>query len=199
MNFDTVKQNLENKGFAVSVFENKEDAARYLNAKIDGKTVGFGGSVTLHQLDLHTQLAQHNTLYSHWDAVDKGADALIKAAHTEVYLSSVNGLAESGELINIDGLGNRVSSIQFGHKEVYLVVGRNKLAPDFDSALYRARNVAAPKNAQRLGRKTPCAAKGERCYDCNSPERICRGLSVLWYKPTVTYFEIVLIDEELGY
>ena len=114
-------------------------------------------------------------------------------------LSSVNGLAETGELINIDGAGNRVASTLFGHKRVYFVVGANKIAPDYDAALWRARNIAAPKNAQRLKRKTPCAAKGDRCYDCSSPERICRELVVLWDKPMgVDTMEIVLIDQDLG-
>ena len=88
----------------------------------------------------------------------------------------------------------------FGHEELYLVVGRNKIAPDYDAALWRARNIASPRNAQRLGRKTPCAAKGDRCYNCSSPERICRGLNVLWKKPFgIKRAEVVLIDQELGY
>ena len=119
---------------------------------------------------------------------------------TQVYISSVNGLAETGEIINIDGNGNRVASTLFGHETVYLVVGSNKLAPDYESALWRARNIAAPKNAQRLNRKTPCAVKGDRCYDCSSPDRICRALVVLWGKPnTVKKMEILLVDEALGY
>ena len=87
----------------------------------------------------------------------------------------------------------------YGHKRVYFVVGINKIEPDYDRALWRARNVAAPKNAQRLGRKTPCAVKGDRCYDCKSPERICRGLVVLWEAVANMEMEVVLIDQDLGY
>ena len=87
----------------------------------------------------------------------------------------------------------------FGHEKVYFIVGRNKVAPDYDAALWRARNIAAPKNAQRLGRNTPCAAKGDRCYDCKSPERICRALVVYWEKPGSMDMEVVLVDEDLGY
>ena len=95
----------------------------------------------------------------------------------------------------VDGNGNRVASTLFGHETVYLVVGSNKLAPDYESALWRARNIAAPKNAQRLNRKTPCAVKGDRCYDCSSPDRICRALVVLWGKPnTVKKMEILLVE-----
>ena len=79
------------------------------------------------------------------------------------------------------------------------MAGKNKVSPDFASALHRARNVVAPKNARRLGRKTPCAAKADRCYDCNSPERICRGLVVLYKKMTSMDMEVVLINQEVGY
>ena len=122
------------------------------------------------------------------------------AAAADVYLLSANAIAENtGEILNIDGTGNRVASSLFGHRKVYLVAGRNKVSPDYDSALWRLRNVVAPKNAQRLGRKTPCAAKGDRCYNCSSPERICAALVVYWKKPTSMDFEVVLVDEPLGY
>ena len=116
-----------------------------------------------------------------------------------MYLSSINGLAETGEIINIDGNCNRVAGILYGHKKVYLVAGANKLAADYDSALYRARNVAAPLNAKRLGLATPCAEKGDRCYNCKSTARICRALTVLWTKPNSGAFEVVLVEEPLGY
>ena len=103
-------------------------------------------------------------------------------------------------LINIDGTCNRVGGLLYGHEKVYLVVGVNKIAPDYDAALFRARNVAAPLNARRLDRKTPCAQGKElKCYNCASPERICRALTVLWTKPGGADYEIVLIDEPMGY
>ena len=87
----------------------------------------------------------------------------------------------------------------YGHQKVYFLVGVNKVAPDFEAALWRARNVAAPKRAQSMGCRTPCAAKADRCYDCKSPERICRGLAVLWARPNATEeMEVVLIGEALG-
>ena len=116
-----------------------------------------------------------------------------------MYVTSVNGMDEDGDLINIDGAGNRVAATLFGHRKVYFVVGRNKLAPTYEEALWRARNISAPKNAQRLQRKTPCAAKGDKCYDCKSPERICRALVVLWEPMMGMEAEVVLVDEDLGY
>ena len=117
------------------------------------------------------------------------------ARNADIYLSSVNGIAESGEIINIDGNGNRVSEIMYGHKKVYFIIGENKIEKDYDSALFRARNIAAPLNAKRLSKKTPCAIKADKCYNCKSPDRICRGLSILWSKPVCSEYEVILIHE----
>lgn len=200
MAFEELKQKLEKNGFAVSVFSTGEEAAAYLNREIDGRSVGMGGSVTLTKLGLKESLSAHNTLYSHGFTPGDPQEVMRQAAGAEIYLLSANGIAgDTGEIINIDGTGNRVSSSLYGHQKVYLVAGKNKVSPDFHSALHRARNVVAPKNAQRLGRKTPCAAKADRCYDCDSPERICRGLTVLYRKMNRMDMEVILIDQELGY
>ena len=193
--FDTVKKNLEARGFSVRTFATAAEAAAYLNEAIDGKTVGFGGSVTLQDMGLYELLGSHNEVHWHWV---NGQEERKTAMGTQVYLSSANGLAETGEIINIDGSGNRVASTLYGHEKVYLVIGCNKLAPTYDEALWRARNIASPKNAQRLGRKTPCAVKGDRCYDCKSPDRICRGLVVLWGAMMGMETEVILVDEDLG-
>ncbi|MBU5625549.1 lactate utilization protein [Oscillibacter sp. MSJ-2] len=194
--FDKVSKALKSRGFAVSRFGTAAEAADYLNQSIDGKTVGFGGSVTLQEMGLYETLGSHNEVVWHWKG---GPELRREAMTTQVYLTSVNGLAETGELVNIDGSGNRVAGSLFGHEKVYLVVGRNKIAPTYEEALWRARNIAAPKNAKRLGAKTPCAAKGDRCYDCAGPGRICRALVVLWEPMTGMETEVVLVDEELGY
>ena len=194
-NWEKLVENLEQRDFTVRRFATKEEAADYLDGQINGVSVGFGGSMTVQEMGLYPKLAAHNQAVWHWDKA-----GLEQAAVTDVYICSVNGLAETGEIINIDGTGNRVASTIFGHEEVYFLIGRNKLAPDYDAALWRARNIASPKNAHRLGCKTPCAVKGDKCYDCSSPERICRALAVLWEKPKgIGRAEVVLIDEDLGY
>ena len=201
MDFSKVKAALEAREFAVSVFATAADAAAYLNEQIDGVTVSFGGSVTLREMGVLDTLAAHNEVSDFW-TVTEGADERenrVASMTSDIYLTSANGLAETGEIINIDGTGNRVSGELFGHKKVYFVVGRNKLAPTYETALWRARNIASPKNAQRLGVKTPCAVRGDRCYDCKSPQRICRGLAVLWERMKSCEMEVVLIDEDLGY
>lgn len=197
----TLQNNLLALGYHVRCFEKAEEAAAYLDEAIDAQTVGFGGSVTLEQLGLYERLHTHNQVFWH-HRISKGesSDALRKkAAGAQVYLSSVNGISLKGEIVNIDGTCNRVASILYGHEKVYLIVGENKIADDLAGAIDRARNVAAPLNARRLGVHTPCALKADRCYDCQSPQRICRALSILWEKPLHADIEVVLICEQLGY
>lgn len=198
---DKLKQNLETKGYIVNIFNNKLDATDYIDSQINDKTVGLGGSVTIHQLDLFNKLSSHNTVYWH---DQKPEDMTVMetrkaACRAEIYISSVNAISESGDIVNIDNTGNRVAATTFGPDKIYLLIGSNKIAKDWESAIYRARNVASPLNAKRLNRKTPCAVNGDKCYNCNSPERICRNLSVFWEKPTGAEYEIILINEELGY
>ena len=199
--FTNLKQNLEYKGYQVSVFDNKETAADYINQQIHQKSVGLGGSVTIHEMNLFEMLSGHNVVYWHDKKPEEMSvmETRTAASRAEVYISSVNAISEAGEIVNIDNTGNRVAAISYGPSKVYLLIGANKVTVDLESAIYRARNVASPLNAKRLNRKTPCAVNGDRCYDCNSPERICRNLSVLWTKPTGAEYEVVLIKEELGF
>lgn len=195
---EKLKENLEKRGFAVSCYGTKQEAAAALGAQIQGKTIGVGGSMTIEELGLYDILCAHNQVFWHWKI--PGAETLAQAARAQVYLTSANAVAETGEIINIDGTGNRVAATLYDKEAVYIIVGVNKLAPDFESALHRARNVAAPLNARRLGRKTPCAQGELRCHDCQSPERICKGLTVLWRKMGgVAHCEVVIINEPLGY
>ena len=128
------------------------------------------------------------------------ADARASAANAAVYLSSVNALAETGEIVNIDGFGNRVAGTIYGPERVFLVVGRNKIAPDLTGAIDRARNIAAPLNARRLNRHTPCAVGEPRCHDCRSPEKVCGVMTVFFMPPTsIKEFHVILVDEDLGY
>ncbi len=201
MDYSAIKSNLERNGFSVSVFGTAQEANEYLNGAIDGKSVGFGGSVTLDEMGILKMLETHNKVLYRFDDPDgKTPTEVMKESLTaDVFLTSANGIAETGEIINIDGNCNRVAGELYGHEKVYIIVGSNKIAPDFDSALWRARNVAAPKNAKRLHKNTPCAVNADRCYNCSSPERICKGLVVLWRKPTNCPYEVVIIDKVLGY
>lgn len=199
--FGRLREVLEKKGYTVSVFAAASDAAEYLCSGIKSKTVGIGGSMTIKEMGLYEKLRGSNEVYWHWQEYGgmSAKEVLAKAAAADVYLSSANGVAETGEIINIDGNGNRVSATLYGHEKVYIIVGRNKIAPTVAAALDRARNVAAPLNAARLGRRTPCTAGEQRCLDCNSPERICAAAVMFYERPRGAKYEVVLIDEELGY
>lgn len=196
MDFSKVSEKLKKSGYEVSVFDTGREAAEYLNGKIDAVTVGIGGSATVEKIGLYKLLSTHNEVFWHWKQ-DPGT-ARRQAMSAQVYVTSANALAETGEIINIDGVGNRVAATLFGHEKVYFVIGRNKLAATYEEAVWRARNVAAPGRARQLGRKTPCAAGEPKCYDCQSPERLCRGMVVLFGPMSGMEAEVVLIDEELG-
>lgn len=193
-----LRRELESRGFQTSFFSTAEECCAYLNGALDGRTIGFGGSQTVRDMGLYEELSTHNTCIWHWD---KERGVIPKdATDAQVYICSLNGVAETGELVNIDGGGNRVASGLFGHEKVYFIIGVNKIAPDLEGAIWRARNIAAPKNARRLERKTPCAVKADRCYNCKSPERICAAMVVYWEKPAyIPEVEIVIVDQELGF
>ena len=193
--YEKLRKNLEARGFDVTYFDTAAEAVDYLDRKLDGKAVGHGGSITLRDMGLIERLQRHATV------PQPLAGGQLCRRGGLLRLSDL-GERPGGDrgAHQLDGTGNRVASTIFGHEEVYFLVGSNKIAPDYDAALWRARNVASPKNAQRLGKKTPCAVRGDKCYDCKSPERICRALAVLWEKPTgIGRAEVVLIDEPLGY
>jgi hypothetical protein len=120
----------------------------------------------------------------------------------DVFLTSVNALSQTGEMVNIDGTGNRVAASLFGSQEVFFVLGVNKITPDLASAIHRARNVAAPLNSKKNKKSSlnPCATLDEKCYDCGSPDRICNALTIYYKKMrNMQTMEIIIINESLGF
>ncbi len=166
-----------------------------------GQAVGIGGSQTIAALELNQILAEkgctvldHNRAPSREEATAMRHEQL----RCDLFLCSTNALTEKGQLVNVDGVGNRVGAMIFGPKKVVVVAGVNKIVPDLDAAFERIRTVAAPKNAQRLQRKTPCGEVG-RCMDCNSQERLCNVFTIIERRPSLTDLEVILVGEELGY
>jgi hypothetical protein len=202
MDIEQVLANLRKNRFEASYFATKEEASVYLNSKIDGKVVGLGDSQTILALGLYESLGKHNEVHdvahSPINAGKTFADYAKTTLLTDIFLCSANAVAATGEVVNMDGTGNRVAASLFGHEKVYYVVGINKICPDLDKAIWRVRNVAAPQNAKRKHKKTPCAIKGDRCYNCMSPERICNGLLIEFKKMSNMDMEVVIIGEELG-
>lgn len=191
---------LKGRGFAVSCFATKEEAADYLAGAIQNTTVGMGGSKTLDTLGIYDRLKETNEVFWHWR--EPGIPTLDKALTAQTYLSSANAITVDGQIINIDGRGNRLASMVYGPgKDIYIVAGVNKIEEDFDKALFRARNTAAVQNMARFAGSQPCQSEkaGGKCYDCRSKDRGCNGLLVLWGKMfDMQKLEVVLIEEELG-
>ena len=195
MNLEKTIRNLQLRGFSVQHFATGAEAAAYLSEQIRDTAVGIGGCKTADQLGLYEKLSENNTVYWHWR--EPGWETLDKANHAAVYITSANAMTEDGQILNIDGRGNRLAGQVFGRKKVYYVVGSNKICPDFESALYRARNTAAVENCKRFPNKPPCQAD-DQCHDCRSPERICRALLVTWMPMMDMETEVILIDEAYG-
>lgn len=191
-------KNLEGRGFRVHRFATGAEAADYLVQTLHGTGIGIGGSVTIDTLGVYDRLCGSNEVFWHWK--NHAPETRERAGKAETYLCSANGVSENGEIVNIDGFGNRVAGTIYGPERVFLVVGRNKIAPDLNGAIDRARNIAAPLNARRLNRHTPCAVGEPRCHDCRSPEKICGVMTVFFMPPTsIKEFHVILVDEDLGY
>lgn len=183
-------------GFQSAFFDSGAAAVDYLDRALDGQTIGFGGSVTLQDLELYERLSTHNRVFWHW----KRQEERRAAFSAPVFLTSANALSENGELVNIDAGGNRVAATCFGPERLIFVIGLNKLAPNLEGAVQRARNVAAPQNCARLGRKTPCAKEQKHCFDCASRDRLCQVMSIHFGRPlNIPAAEVLLVNENLGY
>jgi L-lactate utilization protein LutC len=198
MDFEKTKASLEKRGFTVKIFDTCEQAADYLDENIKNTTVGTGGSMTLDALNILDRLEKTNTVYYRNRSKDP-ADAR-KAMFAPVYITSANAISENGEIVNIDGAGNRVAAASYDKERLYYVVGMNKIVPTLEDAIVRARTIAAPLNAERLHRDTPCAGKPGKCYDCSSPERLCRNISITLGKMlSIAAAEVIIIKQNLGY
>jgi len=189
-------------GIDCKYFKNTEEAKKYIFSVIkENDTVGFGGSMTLFDMNLHDEiLNKGNEVFWHWlvDKPEERRNAILKARDANIYLTSSNAITEEGELVNVDGVGNRVTSMIFGPQKTIVVCGINKLCSNTVEALDRIRKKASPPNSKRLSRKTPCVKTGE-CHDCNSPDRICNVTTIIHKKPSGIDMELLLINEELGY
>ena len=197
----TVKSLRDNQ-YHAEYFANRADALAHIYSLIGkDESVGTGGSMTLTELGIHDELvARGNTLFDHATAKsnDESFEICRKQLTADVFMLSANAISQDGIIVNIDGRSNRVAALSFGPKKIIIVAGCNKITHDLASAIHRARNIAAPMNAKRLNRKTPCAVTGV-CSDCNSPERICRTFNVLHRRPGGAEYHVIIIGELLGY
>ena len=164
----------------------------------EGASVAMGGCMSAREIGLVDALQSGPWRFIDRDAIADKRAAMLAAYDADVYLASANAITEDGILVNIDGNSNRVSAIAYGPRKVLFIVGMNKVCPDLDSALKRARNVAAPVNAQRFGLSTPCAKTGA-CLDCKSPETICCQFLITRYSRFPDRVHVILVNDNLGF
>ena len=196
---------LERNKFVVHYFETGAEAVDYLQSRIQNKYVAIGDSRTLSEIGVHDALSEVNEDITDIQRPLPGEsfrDTALRTMGRDVFLTSVNALSQTGEMVNIDGTGNRVAASLFGSQEVFFVLGINKITPDLASAIHRARNVAAPLNSKKNKKSSlnPCATLDEKCYDCGSPDRICNALTIYYKKMrNMQTMEVIIINESLGF
>ncbi len=177
----------------------KEEALRIALELIpEGSTVAMGGALSAHEIGLVEAVKKGNYSFIDRDAIPDRRAAMLAAYDADIFLSSCNAMTEDGVLINIDGNANRVSAIANGPKKVVMIVGMNKVCSDVDGAMKRARNVAAPTNAQRFGLSTPCAKTGA-CMNCKSPDTICCQFLITRYSRHAGRIHVILVNDALGF
>jgi len=164
----------------------------------EGSSVSMGGAMSVHEIGLSDALKKGNYNFIDRDAYEDKRAAMLAAYDADIFLSSANAMTEDGVLINIDGHSNRVSAIAQGPKKVVFIVGMNKICPDVDSAMKRARNVAAPINAQRFRLSTPCTKTGS-CMNCKSPDTICCQILITRFSRHKDRIHVILVNDNLGF
>jgi L-lactate utilization protein LutB len=180
----------------------KEAQEKLLEMIPTNASVGVGGSMTLYQMDLIKILDERgNQVLSHTRkglTPEEKKKVMRGQLTADVFIAGSNAVTETGEILNMDAVGNRVAAMIYGPDQVILVVGINKIVPDLETAKERIRSVAGPINAQRLKKKTPCTVTGQ-CQDCNSEERLCNVMTILNRKPWQTEICVMIVGEELGF
>lgn len=161
-------------------------------------SITMGGAMSAHEIGLPQALAEGNYNFIDRDKIEDKRAAMLAAYDADWFLASANAMTEDGIIVNIDGNANRVSAIAQGPRHVLFIVGMNKICDDVDGALKRARNVAAPINAQRFGLDTPCAKTGS-CMDCKSPDTICCQFLVTRYSKHPGRIHVILVNDFLGF
>ena len=194
----TVIKGLQSRNMTGYYAEDKEAALKQALELIEeNSTISMGGCMSAHEIGLVQALQEGKYQYLDRSKMEP-REGLLAAYDSDVFLSSANAMTSDGILVNIDGNSNRVSCIAQGPKKVIFIVGMNKVCDDLDSAMKRARNVAAPINAQRFEVKTPCKETG-KCFDCKSPDTICCQFLITRYSRHTGRIHVILVNDNLGF
>lgn len=190
---------LESRNMTGYYAKDKEEALKIALSLIpEGSTVTMGGGMSVHEIGLSDALKNGNYNFIDRDEFEDKRQAMLLAYDADFFLSSSNAMTDDGILVNIDGNANRVSAIAQGPKKVLMIVGMNKVCPDVDSAMKRARNVAAPINTQRFGINPPCTKTGT-CSNCKSPDTICCQFLITRYSHHKDRIHVILVNDSLGF
>ena len=196
---EKVIKGLESRNMTGYYAETKEEALKLaLNLIPEGSSVTMGGCMSAREIGLVDAVQKGNYNFIDRDNYEDKRAAALMAYDADVYLASANAMTDDGVLVNIDGNSNRVSAIAFGPKKVLFIVGINKICSDIDSAMKRARNVAAPTNVQRFNLTTPCTKTGT-CFDCKSPDTICCQFLITRFSRHKDRIHVILVNDNLGF
>lgn len=195
---NTVIKGLKSRNMSGYYAADKEAALKQaLELIAEGSSVTMGGCTSAHEIGLIKALEEGNYNYIDRDKMSP-REGLMAAYDADVFLSSANAITSDGVMVNIDGNANRVSCIAQGPRKVIFIVGMNKVCSDLDAAMKRARNIAAPANAQRFEVKTPCKENG-KCFDCKSPDTICCQFLITRYSRHEGRIHVILVNDTLGF
>lgn len=199
----TLIENLKKKNMDGIYFETAAEAAAYAMAQIpSGSKVAVGGTQSLDWMGMKKMLEDRDDITALLRHPQMSGEEIrrlyLDSFSADIYFMSTNAMTMQGELVNIDGRGNRVAALCYGPDQVYIIAGMNKVCPDLESAKARARNVASIANCIRLNRKTPCVVTG-RCQDCSSPDNICSQFVYTRNSGIPGRIHVILVGEELGY
>ena len=194
----TVIKGLKSRNMSGYYAADKEEAVKLALELIpEGSSIAMGGCMSAQEIGLIQVLEDGN--YNYIDRAKLAPrEGLLDAYDADIFLSSANAITSDGIMVNIDGNSNRVSCIAQGPRKVVFIVGMNKVCPDLDDAMKRARNVAAPANAQRFDVKTPCKETG-KCFDCKSPDTICCQFLITRYSRHEGRIHVILVNDNLGF
>jgi len=201
-----LKAALESNNFEVYLADNKDEAYKIviegIMPPLNAKTISWGGSMTFQATGLYKDLKSNSNLevldtFDKKIPPDEKNELRRQALLVDLFITGTNAVTETGQLVNLDMIGNRIGALTFGPKWVIILVGRNKIAADLDEAMFRVKNYVAPANSMRLDKKTPCA-KTSYCEECKSPDRICNTWTITEKSFPKGRVKVVLINEDLG-
>lgn len=207
LKLEGVKENLEKNNFEVHIAQSaaaaKDIALERIIPGLDAKSVSWGGSMSFvgtglfHALKDDPDLEVLNT-FDKSLPVEHMLELRRRSLMVDLFITGTNVVTEAGQLVNLDMIGNRVAAMMWGPKHVLLIVGRNKICPDLEDAMFRIKNYAAPVNTMNLDKKTPCRKTGV-CHDCNSPDRICNYWTITEKCFSKGRIKVILVNEDMGF